>query len=74
MRNPFVTVRSVQRQLELTHQGARNIIKMAESRGWLTSTGTHGRGGREHWYAPRVFGVMEAPMAYDAGSIATESK
>jgi Fic family protein len=66
VRNPFVTVRSAERQLELTHQGARNLIKAAEARGWLRSLGTHGRGGREHWYAPEVLAVMEAPMAYEA--------
>lgn len=66
VRNPFVTVRSAERELELTHQGARNLIKAAEAKGWLQSLGTHGRGGREHWYAPEVLAVMEAPMAYEA--------
>jgi Fic family protein len=64
MRNPFVTVKSVQAQLGLTNQGARNLIKNAADRGWLRSLGAHGRGGREHWYAPTVLAVMEAPMAY----------
>ena len=66
VRNPFVTVRSAERQLGLTHQGARNLIKAAEAKGWLLSLGNHGRGGREHWYAPAVLAVMEAPMAYQA--------
>lgn len=65
VRNPFVTVGSVERQLGLTNQGARNLIKKAEDRGWLTTLGAHGRGGREHWYASRVFEVMEAPMSYE---------
>ncbi len=64
VRNPFVTVKSVERQLSLTNQGARKLIKNAEERGWLASLGTRGRGGREYWYAPRVLAVMEAPMAY----------
>jgi Fic family protein len=64
MRNPFLTVKSVQTQLGLTNQGSRNLIKNAADRGWLRSLGVHGRGGREHWYAPTVLAVMEAPMSY----------
>lgn len=66
VRNPFVTVKSVQDQLELTNQGARNLIKNAETRGWLRSLGTHGRGGRERWYSPAIFEVIELPMNYTA--------
>ncbi|MDQ4504145.1 Fic/DOC family N-terminal domain-containing protein [Sinomonas sp. ASV322] len=69
--NPFVTVRHVQARLGLTNQGARNLIKNAEARGWLRSFGTHGRGGREHWYAPAVLDVMESPMAYDESGTQT---
>ena len=65
VRNPFVTVRSVERQLSLTNQGARNLIRTAEERGWLDALGARGRGGREHWYASRVLEVMEAPMSYE---------
>lgn len=65
MRNPFVTVRSIEHQLELTNQGARNLIKNAESRGWLRSLGTHGRGGRELWYSPSIYEVIEMPMTYE---------
>ncbi len=64
VRNPFVTVKSVQDELELTNQGSRNLIKNAEARGWLRSLGTHGRGGRERWYSPAIFEVIETPMSY----------
>lgn len=64
VRNPFVTVRYVETKLGLTNQGARNLIKNAEARGWLTSLGTHGRGGREIWNATAIFAVIEAPMSY----------
>lgn len=66
VRNPFVTVRSVEKQLDLTNQGARNLIRNAEARGWLQTLGAHGRGGREHWYSPAVLAVMEMPMDYEA--------
>ncbi|WP_230672858.1 Fic family protein [Rathayibacter sp. Leaf248] len=65
VRNPFVTVRHVQTRLDITNQGARNLIRNAEARGWLRSLGTHGRGGKEHWYSPDIFEVMELPMEYD---------
>ena len=64
VRNPFVTVKHVESALELTNQGARNLIKNAEARGWLRSLGSHGRGGRELWHAPAIFDVIEAPMRY----------
>ena len=69
IRNPYVTVKHVQTNLELTNQGARNLIKNAESKGWLTSLGNFGRGGREHWYAPEIFRVLETPMTYDTGPL-----
>jgi len=40
------------------------LILSAVSRGWLVSLGRRGRGSREYWYAPGVFDVMNAPMAY----------
>ncbi|NKY20484.1 Fic family protein [Tsukamurella spumae] len=65
MRNPFVTVRSVEASLGITNQGARNLIKNAESRGWLRSLGTRGQGGREHWFSPAIFEVMDMPVSYE---------
>ena len=64
LENPFVTVKSVQRTLGLTNQGARSLVKSAVERGWLVSLGARGRGGREYWVAPQVLDVIEAPMAY----------
>jgi len=67
-RTPVVTVKSVQRATGLTNQGSRALIRNAESRGWLQSIGTRGRGGTEFWVAPRVLEVMDAPMAYARGT------
>ena len=66
VRNPFVTVKHVETSLDLTNQGARNLIKNAEARGWLKSLGSHGRGGRELWYSPQIYQVMEMPMGYQS--------
>jgi Fic family protein len=65
-RNPYLTVSRVQNQLGLTNQGARNLIRDAERRGWVTQLGTHGRGGKAYWYAQDVFSVIEAPINYEA--------
>jgi Fic family protein len=66
--NPFVTVQRVQDALNLTHQGARNLIQDAEKRGWLTEFGSRGRGGRRYWLAQEVFAIVDAPLSYlDAG-------
>jgi Fic family protein len=65
VRNPYLTVKYIESRLELTNQGARNLIRNAEARGWLTSLGANGRGGRELWYAREIYEVMEMPMAYE---------
>lgn len=62
--NPFVTVRRVQAALTMTNQGARNLIRDAETRGWLHVVDVVGRGGRTYWLAQDVFDVIEAPPVY----------
>lgn len=64
--NPFVTVRSVADALDVSEQGARNILRTAASSdfGWIESIGTFGRGGREHWVAMEFLSIMEGRMAY----------
>ena len=64
--NPYVTVRKVEQRIGLTNQGARNLIRNAEERGWVRSIGSHGRGGKEYWFAPDVFSVIESPMRYES--------
>lgn len=63
-RNPFVTVRHAERRLSVTNQGARNLIREAERRGWLSPLGARGRGGRTYWVANEVFSIIEAPVSY----------
>jgi Fic family protein len=62
--NPFVTVGRVERALDITNQGARNLINDAVARGWLTDIGTRGRGGRRYWVAEHVFEIIDAPVSY----------
>jgi Fic family protein len=63
-RNPYVTVSTVERETGLTNQGARNLIRDAERRGWLVEIGSRGRGGKTYWIANDIFQVIEAPMTY----------
>ena len=62
--NPFITVARVAGQLGVTSQGARNLAREAERRGWLREMGPLGRGGRTFWVAQGVFDAIEAPPAY----------
>jgi Fic family protein len=70
--NPFVTVRRVERALAITNQGARNLIRDAEARGWLTKFAVHGRGKRQYWLAGEVFAIIEAPPLYQQQRAAAE--
>lgn len=63
--NPFVTVRRVERALGVTNQGARNLIRQAEARGWLRQVAVSGRGGRTYWMAFDVFNIIETPPTYN---------
>lgn len=77
-RNPYLTVSRVEKHLGVTNQGARNLIKDAERRGWVTELGQFGRGGRTYWYAREVFEVIETPTIYrtsvDAGDLLKTSR
>lgn len=59
--NPFVTVRRVANALGVTTQGASNLIRQLEDRGWLELVGQFGRGGRNNWIAPDVFDAVSDP-------------
>jgi Fic family protein len=63
--NPFVTVRRVEAALKITNQGARNLIRDAESRAWLQPLKVRGRGRRQYWVARQVFEIIEAPPQYE---------
>lgn len=59
--NPFVTVRGVASALGVTPQGASNLVRQLEDRGWLEMVGQFGRGGRNNWVAPEVFNAVSDP-------------
>lgn len=62
--NPFVTVSRVERALKMTNQGARNLIRDAEQRGWLQDLGASGRGGKTYWVAQDIWDITEAAANY----------
>ena len=57
--NPFLTVRRVERALQITNQGARNLIESLEARGWLHRMPPSGSSGRLYWVAPEVYSIIE---------------
>jgi Fic family protein len=59
--NPIIAARRVQQTLGVTNQGAHNLIRQLEQRGWLRQLPTVGRGGRNLWLAPEVFAAVEEP-------------
>lgn len=63
--NPFVTVRRVETALAITNQGARNLIRDAETRGWLRTVQVLSRGRRQYWLAQTAFEIIEAPPLYE---------
>lgn len=63
-RTPFVTSRRVSSQLQVTPQGARNLLQRAEEYGWLKPIEVVGRAGRTLWVAEEVLAIIEAPVTY----------
>ena len=60
--NPIVTVRGVASRLGITTQGAANLIRQLEARGWVGRlSGTVGRGGRHYWIADEVYAAVSDP-------------
>ena len=58
--NPVVTAQYVADTVELTHQGALNLIRRFEQRGWFDRIGSAGRGGRKYWIASDVLAIFES--------------
>lgn len=56
--NPMLTTTVVKDQLDVSTQGALNLIRGLEARGWLRQLGTAGRGGASIWVAPAIFDTM----------------
>ena len=69
--NPVVTARGVSRQLGITVQGASNLIKQLEARGWLRLYGALGRSGRNYWVADEVMAAVgdATPPPRDQGPL-----
>ena len=72
-RNPVLTTRRVTAELGVTNQGALNLIRELEAREIVVSRGSSGRGGRQYWYAPRVYEILDGgllgdPAAHDGAT------
>ena len=56
--NPIVTSGLIRRALGVSNQGALNLIRSIESRGWLRDAGIAGRGGATQWVATDVLEII----------------
>jgi Fic family protein len=56
--NPIITTSLIKRNLGITTQGALNLIRSLEGRGWLVPAGTFGRGAATQWLASEVFAIV----------------
>ena len=63
MENPIISSYTIQQRLQVTNQGARNLILQLERRGLVERLGKFGRGGRNLWISPEVFTVLNRPQA-----------
>ena len=63
MENPIISSHTIQQRLQVTNQGAHNLILQLERRGWIERLGRFGRGGRQFWVAPEVFDALNRPRA-----------
>lgn len=63
--NPFLTVSRVELALDVTNQGARNLLRDAEARSWLMKLPSRGRGSRTYWIALEMWRISEDEPAYE---------
>lgn len=56
--NAYITSTDVRERLGISNQGALNLIRSLEKRGWLRRVGTTGKGGGTLWVAWEIFATM----------------
>lgn len=56
--NPMLTSTAVRERLEISNQGALNLIRSLERRGWLVRVRSSGRGGSMGWVALEILRTM----------------
>ncbi len=63
--NPVVSARIIQDRLDISNQGALNLLRGLENRKILASISSGGRGGSRFWYAPRILGLFDDESGED---------
>jgi Fic family protein len=67
--NPFLSVPRVQKSVQMTAQGVRNLFDRAAEYKWLRSIGPVGRSGMYYWLADEVYEIIDRPMNYRGGPL-----
>lgn len=55
--------------LDISHQGALNLIRGLEKRGWLVASPATGRGGAKYWFAVEVIDAVERDLSEQASPV-----
>ncbi|WP_410577096.1 Fic family protein [Amycolatopsis sp. lyj-108] len=56
--NPVITTTLIRKKLQITNQGALNLIRSLAGRGWLSEIGVAGKGGATVWIANEVYDAI----------------
>jgi Fic family protein len=65
-KNPFISAKNIMDVIQISDQGARNLLTRAEELGWVTKGGTVGRGGRTLWVANDILRIIDGPLTYES--------
>ncbi len=69
--NPIVTSSRIMEKLQITNQGALNLIRGLESKGWLETAGVPGRGGATAWLASDIYDIIagDERVMFEGGTL-----
>ena len=66
--NPVVSASVVRDSLGVTTQGALNLVRSLEARGWLEEFGTAGRGGGRLWIAAEIYRTLATDIVSEGSA------
>lgn len=73
MGNPVLTTARLRNALGVSNQGAFNLLRSLEKRGWIVELGHVGRGGRSLWVASEVMNILSGSERPTSGGDTSDS-